>query len=179
MGRKRYVEVTASALIATLVAIGQKITAKGGSFFQKVEGKERVFDFVTPHTQVHFRVFTSLGVGDDAVRACGEDAVRIVHFIWKSDSSARDGLRFAPVSKSRKILRTAPNDIHPDDREKVFLDRLTEALRDAYRQAATHPVCPKCGSVMALRTPKRNADKQYKPFYGCSNYPECRATKAA
>jgi len=179
MARKRYVEVTASALIATLTAIGQKIAQAGGDFFQKVEGKERVFDFVTPASPVHFRVFTSLGIGDDAVRACGEDAVRIVHFIWKPDPSARDGLRFTALKKSRKILRTAPNDIHPDDREKVFLDRLTEALRDAYREAATHPVCPKCGAIMSLRTPKRNAEKQFKPFYGCSNFPECKATKAA
>ncbi len=34
--------------------------------------------------------------------------------------------------------------------------------------------CPKCGANMVIRTTKRgeNAGKQ---FYGCFNYPNCRA----
>jgi hypothetical protein len=35
------------------------------------------------------------------------------------------------------------------------------------------PLCPKCGSVMVLRTAKRG-DNQGGKFWGCSKYPECR-----
>lgn len=40
-------------------------------------------------------------------------------------------------------------------------------------EAATAPSCPKCGSVMILRTSKKgeNAGSQ---FWGCSKYPTCR-----
>lgn len=35
-----------------------------------------------------------------------------------------------------------------------------------------HP-CPECGSTMVLR------DSKYGLFYGCSNYPKCKATHGA
>ncbi len=38
------------------------------------------------------------------------------------------------------------------------------------------PVCPKCGVNMVLRTAKKG-DNVGKQFWGCSNYPQCHATK--
>ncbi|MCP5303445.1 MAG: DUF2726 domain-containing protein [Pseudomonadales bacterium] len=40
-------------------------------------------------------------------------------------------------------------------------------------EETTSPTCPKCGSMMILRTAKKgtNAGNQ---FWGCSNYPQCR-----
>ena len=35
--------------------------------------------------------------------------------------------------------------------------------------------CPKCGSLMVLRTAKRGPNAGGK-FYGCSRYPNCKAT---
>ena len=35
--------------------------------------------------------------------------------------------------------------------------------------------CPKCGSLMKLRTAKRGPNAGRK-FYGCSRYPDCKAT---
>jgi hypothetical protein len=37
----------------------------------------------------------------------------------------------------------------------------------------TIPACPKCGSVMVLRTVNKG-EHQGKQFYGCSTYPKCR-----
>ncbi len=39
-------------------------------------------------------------------------------------------------------------------------------------QAATAPVCPKCGAPMVLRTARRG-EHVGKSFYGCSTYPKC------
>ena len=35
-------------------------------------------------------------------------------------------------------------------------------------------VCPRCGAPMVVRTARRG-DRAGKQFYGCSNYPKCRA----
>ena len=41
----------------------------------------------------------------------------------------------------------------------------------------THPkpYCPECGAQMTLRRPKSYQD--FKPFWGCSQYPDCRGTR--
>jgi restriction system protein len=41
-----------------------------------------------------------------------------------------------------------------------------------------NPVCPRCGSAMALRTAKRGPNAGGE-FWGCSAYPRCRATKSS
>lgn len=41
-------------------------------------------------------------------------------------------------------------------------------------EKATVILCPKCGSPMILRTASKGANKGRK-FYGCSNFPKCRA----
>ncbi|MBZ0278330.1 MAG: topoisomerase DNA-binding C4 zinc finger domain-containing protein, partial [Anaerolineae bacterium] len=42
---------------------------------------------------------------------------------------------------------------------------------------AEPPQCPKCGSVMLLRTAKSGANAGNR-FWGCSNYPTCRTILA-
>jgi DNA topoisomerase-1 len=37
------------------------------------------------------------------------------------------------------------------------------------------PYCPNCGAQMVLRKPK--GYKDYDPFWGCSQYPECRGSR--
>ncbi len=37
--------------------------------------------------------------------------------------------------------------------------------------------CPKCGSLMVMRTAKQGANAG-KSFWGCSNYPQCRGIVA-
>lgn len=45
---------------------------------------------------------------------------------------------------------------------------------DKEPKTETKILCPKCGSVMVLRTASKGANKG-KQFYGCSNFPKCRA----
>lgn len=40
----------------------------------------------------------------------------------------------------------------------------------------SHPVCPKCGIPMVLRTAGKG-EQPGRQFYGCSNYPRCRETR--
>lgn len=42
--------------------------------------------------------------------------------------------------------------------------------------SAAPPVCPKCGVPMVLRTARADHSRK---FYGCPNYPQCRAVLAA
>jgi len=44
------------------------------------------------------------------------------------------------------------------------------------RKNQKNPVCPRCGAAMVLRTAKTGRSKGSK-FWGCSKYPECKATK--
>jgi hypothetical protein len=48
--------------------------------------------------------------------------------------------------------------------------RLSEMLPE---QDPLAPLCPKCGAVMVRRFARRG-EQRGKPFYGCSNYPQCK-----
>lgn len=62
------------------------------------------------------------------------------------------------------VEMTAGNDLPL--RRPISRDRVT-----------TTPTCPKCGSIMILRTAKRG-DKAGQQFWGCSTYPKCKGTEA-
>lgn len=47
-----------------------------------------------------------------------------------------------------------------------------ETFYERQKKLANTPICPRCGSIMKLRT--NNTGKQ---FYGCANYPNCRGTR--
>ena len=158
----RFVEVPADRLLGTLRGIAEKVTAKGGRVVEGVQGREVVVDVVPPGGRAMVRVYTSLASGADTARGCGEDAVRLVVGVLGERG-------FRPMAEAEKILRTAPR--AAADRPGVFLARLTERLRDAYRQAATVPACPTCGRAMVRR------ESAGGPFYGCSGFPVCRGTR--
>ena len=46
------------------------------------------------------------------------------------------------------------------------------------RLTTTIPTCPKCGTTMIRRIAKQGANRG-RAFYGCTNYPQCRATLPA
>lgn len=163
MGSK-YIDVPAAALLATLEAICTKVTAVGGVCKKGQSGREVTFDITPPNTPVFLRVYTSLGAGDDSVRGCGEDAVRLT-------IGAEVGGKYKSLAKSRRIYRTAPKGDH-EARVKAFLDRLTQALREGYAQAKDHPICYKCNNPFQLRENKSTKNK----FWGCTGYPDCRRT---
>jgi hypothetical protein len=163
MGSK-YIDIPADALLATLTAICEKVTKAGGTCKQGQSGREVTFDIQPPNTPVFLRVYTSLGAGDDTVRGCGEDAVRLT-------IGAEVNGQYRSLAKSQRIYRTAPKGNH-EDRVKAFLGRLTQALRDGYKSAATHPICRVCDNPFQLRENKQNGSK----FWGCTSYPECRST---
>lgn len=165
MAGSRYVNVPAAALLATLRAIVSKIKGAGGTADESTQGREIVFELLPPERETFVRVYTSLAVGDNSVRGCGEDAVRIV-------IGTEFGGKFRPLSKSRRIYRTAPQGPE-EQRVQAFLGRLTQALRESYGKALRDfPLCPQCGAPMARRKAKAGGE-----FFGCLRWPECRATK--
>lgn len=169
---KRFVAITAAAMYACLDAIGTKIKAAGGNFVVTTHGREVVYElYHHAGHQAIVRVYTSIAKGATEVRDCDSDAVRLVIGCYSQDGT------FRPLGKSRKILRTARNDV--EDREQAFLDRLTQAIREAYVDIKTVPICPRCGAPMALRKPTKKSKKEFKPFFGCVDFPNCKGSRAA
>lgn len=168
----RFVEITALALYSCLRAVGDKIASAGGSYLETVQGREVVFEYHHHSGRGVVRVFTTLTEGADRLRSCDSDAMRVVLGVMF------DG-EFRPLGKSRKVLRTASNKLAESNRPQACLDRLVETVRDGYGQAHRIEACPDCGSPMVLRRPKNGAKKQFRPFYGCIDYPNCKRTKSA
>lgn len=166
MSGPRFVAVPAERLLAELRDIGRLVEEQGGRFVEGQQGREIVVDVVPPGGRAMVRVYTSLAKGAAEVRDCGEDAVRLIVGVDSPE-------RFRPLEESVKILRTAPQGAV--DRVAVFLARLREAIRQAYRRAKAIPCCPDCGRAMALRS-TRDGSRQ---FYGCLGYPACKGTRSA
>ena len=59
-------------------------------------------------------------------------------------------------------------------RERMTAVRLDE--RDKQREESNIPLCTECGKPMCKRT-ARSGPNAGKPFWGCSGYPDCKATQ--
>lgn len=168
----RFVRVRADHLLKMLRAIGAAVSTKGGTFHEKTHAREIVVDIVPPHARAMVRVYTSLAVGSTELRESGQDAIRILVCVEHPEG-------FKTLETPRKVLRTAKTlgargqFATEDDREKAFLARLNEAIRDAYRQAFGNEPCPACGRATARRSGPGGE------FRGCSGYPACKGTLPA
>jgi hypothetical protein len=161
----RYVEVPADRLAALLEEVGGAVAARGGFGEWRTAGRERTYRIgmrVERPTQA-IVVYTTLPVGGDRARDCGADAVRIVIGVDHGKG------RFHLLAKPRKLLRTAPRGA--EDRVGVFLERLTEALREAYARVNVTDPCPDCGGLMVVRSSSKGK------FLGCVDFPRCRGTR--
>jgi hypothetical protein len=166
----RFVDVPADAILGELRAIASAVQGKRGYSSEGVAGREIVFDIGPPGGVAVVRVYTSLALGEDAVRDCGEDAVRLVlGAVMPSDT----GLRFKPLGESRRIYRTAPKGT-ADERVAVFMKRLRDAIREFYAMALRVPSCPSCGGPLV-----RRESRDGRAFLGCARYPVCRGTRPA
>lgn len=165
----RYVAITAAVLLGALRSIGEKIAAVGGTVREGLQGREVVFDLTPPGSPAFVRIYTSLANGAADVRDCGEDAVRLVIMATVDE-------RDKPLSQSQRIYRTAPQGLTEEGRQAAFVTRLTDALREKYREARTIPRCPDCGAPLALREPKKEG-RQFAPFLGCVRYPKCSGSQ--
>ena len=64
-------------------------------------------------------------------------------------------------------------------KEGGFRERLTSVRldeRDKQRQESNTPLCTECGKPMCKRT-ARSGSNAGNPFWGCSGYPDCKATQ--
>lgn len=168
MSGPRFVDVPADRLLAELKEIGDAVVAKGGTSRCWVPraGSEMVVDIKPPNALALVRVYTTITDGASAVRACGEDAVRL--FVCFHPPDAGEVKFLEPV---QKILRTAPQGA--PDRVRAFLDRLRDEVRAAYVRALHVPTCHVCKTrPMALRKRRDGGPS----FLGCVGYPTCRGT---
>ncbi len=166
----RYIEVPADKLLGLFGEIGGKVTDAGGQLHEGVEGREVVIDLYPAGSRAAVRVYTSLARGAGAVRGCGEDAVRLVVGYQGKDKSGKP--RFWPLQKGPRIYRTAPTKLPEDERVALFLERLKGAVRKSYGMARDWRRCQACGAPMSTRENRQTKSK----FWGCTAYPDCRAT---
>jgi hypothetical protein len=97
------------------------------------------------------RVYTGINPDGDS-RGCGEDAIRCTVFWRKEDGSVK------MIGGSKRVHRV-----------KGWKKNLQNRLNNFAEQLG--PSCPQCASPMVLRDGKRGE------FWGCADYPVCKATK--
>lgn len=166
----RFVDVPADTLLAELRSIAKAVEGKRGYSKESVQGREVIFDIGPPDMLTAVRVYTSLAIGEDAVRDCGEDAVRLV---LGAVLPGEGGLRFKPLGETRRIYRTAPKGT-AEERVAVFMKRLRDAVREFYAMAMHVPQCPVCRGPMV-----RREGRDARAFLGCVMFPVCRGTRPA
>ena len=170
---KRFVDVPADRLLASLREVGDAVTLSGGRYEERVQGREVVFSVHTPSGLARVDVYTSLAAGAGEARDCGEDAVRIVALTTGTEpegpgSPLRRPCRARPLVASIRVYRTAP--ALDADRVGTFLVRLRDRLRVAYRVAVAVRACSGCGR------PSRRREGRNGPFMACTGFPVCRVT---
>ena len=166
MKGSRYVQVPAHRLEEELADIAERMAHRGAMAGWTSQGRERVWqlDLRGQQPSPSVLVYTSLPVGGGNVRGCGQDAVRVVVGIRRTETD------WQPIRESRRLYRTAPQG-QESLRVEAFCSRLRDALRDAVRVAMRVPRCPECGGPMVERNGRRGR------FLGCCSYPDCRGTR--
>jgi hypothetical protein len=103
------------------------------AFLETRSGNEVVFERDSKmDPRLKIRVFTSLQVGEDRVRDCGSDAIRVV-LVFKRDESFTQGVFSArPVARAGKCVEDIFGRVH---------DRILECANLASRMGP----CEKCG----------------------------------
>ena len=99
------------------------------------------------------RVYSGI-VGDES-REKGKDAIRVALFGRDENGNV------ALLSGSKRVNRVGSWKCNLGNRINDFLSSHYEIKE-----------CPKCSSIMGLRTSKRTK----KQFWGCSQYPKCDGT---
>lgn len=167
----RYIKIPAESLLSELRAVGASVEGRGGKYAEATAGREIVCEITPPNSVSVVRVYTSLAVGADQARDCGEDALRIV-------VGATINGKWRNALKPRRVFRTAPSKdragwLRQEERVIVFIERMKGHLREAYKAAATAPRCPDCEGPMATRENRAQGNT----FLGCMDYPDCKGTR--
>ena len=118
--------------------------------FELVYGKVMYHTFHGRPLPVSLRIYTGIGL-DGQSRAPGKDAIRLVLYV--KDASGKPKL----IGAQRRVHR-------------VYGWRKNLEQRIDSWQELLGPACPKCGSLMTLRTARLNKKNK---FWGCSTWPTC------
>lgn len=146
-----YTEYTEQEIVEALEDCGFKRVGVHGTRETVMERK------VEGHDDRRLRVYTSAVKGQQA-RGKGKDAARVI--VVQRDTS-RIGVVWKLAWTARRVHRT-----------EKFLKNLQQRCRDAWKVANLD--CPTCGALMV---PRRKKGTKKDTFYGCTRFPECRATK--
>lgn len=99
-------------------------------------------------------------------------ALPLLHVAAQREYNTKElAARIAPIIRDKisPLPKTAPTTPEPAADP-------TPVKTESILPASPAPLCPKCGIPMVLRTVTQGEHKD-KQFYGCSNFPHCRAMK--
>jgi hypothetical protein len=83
------------------------------------------------------------------------------------------------ITSQARILFTSDNIDAYSQKFRDYVDHALYKEEDHYKNLVNnmmHPICPRCGKPMVLRTAKKGIGTGSE-FWGCPNFPECRVTK--
>lgn len=117
----RFVQVPAAA-------IRERLTAAGFTLITARSGEEIYVRAHDRDPQYTIKVYSSIQRGDEGVRECGEDAIRVVAL--HVDSKFSWPPRERPIFKSSRVYRAGT--------VEGVLDRMIERAREAYAACNKH-----------------------------------------
>lgn len=144
-----YTNITLDEMAAHLEPQGFKPMTLDGTI-ELVWGKVYHID----HVAVSMRVYTGINPTGES-RKVGKDAIRVYLFYRNAAGEIRK------VGGTKRVHRVTGWKANLQSR----IDGWKEQLG---------PLCPTCGAPTALRKPP--GDAKWQPFYGCTNYPNCKGT---
>lgn len=122
--------------------------------------KEKVFGKVVKAKGRVFSVRVYSSIANGSGRDSGKDAIRVE--VWTRNKDHKP-VRLGGCKRVHRV--------------EGWRDNLHKRLETAAKKYVDAPDCPACGNPMALREPRKG--KKHKPFYGCTSYPDCKATRPA
>lgn len=152
---------------------------KSKQWTQVIYGKKTRFQNPLRQNYKHTKAVESfLGVSSSRVHS-------VVVFVGDAEFKTPMPPNVMKLSGLIPYMQTITDRVLSENRVEVFANRILEAKTGAIgtqnetptlRSVSADPMCPKCGGEMVLRTARKgkNAGKQ---FWGCAQFPKCRAVK--
>jgi len=115
---------------------------------------EYVYDAKSKNGTFTIRVWSTVDIRTDKARDDGSDAIRVVMLHTESGE---------PVLSEKRTNRI-----------QTWCKNLKNKISNLLEKRSEISICGSCGAVMVIRKNSETGNK----FFGCTNYPECKNTKA-
>ncbi len=164
------------AVVCPKVSLGDLFYVKVNDYGQRLAYKNKIdrkhIDFLLCEPQT---VRPLVGIELDDRSHQREDRQKRDEFVESVFAAAKLPLVRIPVQRAYNV-----SELNTLLRQRAGLGGVQSSIpqHSTEREVpeVSPPTCPKCGSVMVLRTAQRGPNRG-RQFWGCSNYPRCRGVR--